>query len=223
MDAANKAGDFPGGRWIGINNSAGASIYEFDYNEDFSLAIWLKKTVPAGGNDFLFAKEGAGNQNQGYYLFRETGSFGPAGAAWKMQTFQPETAAIHDLAELGPVDDGDWHLLVGTNNGGPAASHALNDMEFYIDGVAVSKNIPGDNLNAANTVKNLSALTIGSRENGSVPTSNAHLDEAAIWSRELSASDVAALWSAATTIPEPSSLILILLGCSVLLSRRRSR
>jgi hypothetical protein len=226
MDAANRAADFSPNnqpRWIQIDDSAGASIYDFEYSDDFSLAIWLKKTAGDPDNDFLFAKEEAANQNQGYYLFRETGSFGPAGTAWKMQTAQAETAAIHHSAGTGPVDDGNWHLIVGTNNGGADTGHAANDMTLYIDGAPVGVQIAGDNLNGANTVHNLSALNIGSRETGSVATDNSLLDEAAIWSRELSANDVAALWSAATTIPEPSSLILILLGCSVLLSRRRSR
>jgi len=75
------------------------------------------------------------------------------------------------------------HLIVGTNNGGPDTGHAANDMTLYIDGAPVGVQIAGDNLNGANTVHNLSALNIGSRETGSVATDNSLLDEAAIWSR----------------------------------------
>jgi len=92
-----------------------------------------------------------------------------------------------------------------------------------MDGSLVAKGVVDNSLQTGNPVSilNTSELTIGSRQGGAVATTNAELDDAAIWDRALSASEVSTLWNAA--VPEPSSLILILVGCSVLLRRRRSR
>jgi hypothetical protein len=227
MDDTNQAGNFPGGRWVGIANSGSAdpannpTIYDFDYTDDFSMAVWVKKTVAGGGNDFLFAKEHAGAGNEGYYLFRETGSFGPAGVTWKQQASCCKMAAVYDGAGLGTVDDGNWHFLVATNGGSGAVDH-VNTMALYMDGSPVSLGTVNNNINGS--MLNTSPLTIGSRQNGNVVTSNAQLDNAAIWNRELSASEVASLWQAATTaIPEPCSMLLAVFGCGIVLNMRSRR
>jgi len=120
MDADNRAGRFNNGRWIQIANSSSltpATIYDFDFDDDFSLAIWARKTGQ-NGNDFLFAKEHAGAGNEGYYLIRETGGFGPAGITWKQQAGGSSVATIYDTAGLATFNDGNWHFLVATNAGG---------------------------------------------------------------------------------------------------------
>jgi hypothetical protein len=205
MGAGNQAASFNGSRFIEIQNSTGGgTIYDFDIDDDFSLGIWVQKTVPGPNNDFFFSKEEAANENRGYYLIRETGGFGPAGVTWKLQAEQAppdaEVATIYDSAGLGTFDDGNWHFLVATHEGGIDGNFA-DHLSLYMDGSQVAEGIADDGIGSFSTIVSNVALTIGSRENGNVAANEASLDHAAIWDRELTSTEVNDLWVAADFDP----------------------
>ena len=125
--------------------------------------------------------------------------------------------------EIGPnVNDGEWHHLVAVSEHGVKT-------EIWVDGGLVATG------GAANIIyESGAALLIGANpgDNGGNREWFGQIDDVAQWGRALSADDIAVIYQAGqagqslgeTIIPEPTSLVLAMLGllpAALCRSRRR--
>jgi hypothetical protein len=146
----------------------------FDGVGDFSLAIWFKTGTLVDTDAKLFWKRTGGN---GYslYLTKATG----------LLTFECETSSVITQVVSSGTNfaDGRWHYVVAVRSGATAS--------LYVDGSIVG----GPTAVTANSLANTTVLRIGAntaldrRFVGS-------LDEAAYYSRALTASEIAARYNA---------------------------
>ena len=114
------------------------------------------------------------------------------------------------------VSDDQWHHIVVVRNG----DTSLNG-NVYVDGVDV---LLADN-QADGWGHSDETARIGARHGTSNPGwggFEGELDEFVYWDRALSSGEVAGLYAAAT-VPEPSSVVLAILGLISLASIRRFR
>jgi hypothetical protein len=201
-DPNNQAASFTGGRdqYINVPGTASSSLFALDWNHPLTMMIWVKTTDTI--NSILLAKEENSGNYRGPYLVIDDGGSGgvaPPGSGRPVLIVQatvttgPNITGGNFLAveALSSINDGNWHFLVGTYDGGGQAS----GMRIYIDGVAVPTIVAGNgnSLNGMTTLNNV-PVTIGSRDGGGVPHTGL-LDEAAIFGTALTATQVQQLWS----------------------------
>ncbi|MEX2214806.1 MAG: LamG domain-containing protein [Phycisphaeraceae bacterium] len=104
-----------------------------------------------------------------------------------------------------------FHHLVGVKD------DITGGMVLYLDGIAVGANTPSGNFGATAMTIDIGRLVPGSNLRDFLGT----IDEVAIYTQALSASQVAAHFAAAF-VPEPASISLLLIGGAALLRRRRA-
>ena len=115
-----------------------------------------------------------------------------------------------------PLAAGEWHHI------GMTGSESAGEIKLYVDGILVDTNndlANGATFNGADGFGGAPHLTIGaSRPDGLRPYGGL-LDEVAIYDSVLTPAQISA--HANATIPEPGSALLLALGSSVLVRRRR--
>jgi hypothetical protein len=113
------------------------------------------------------------------------------------------------------VNDNQWHNVVVVRNGATPG-----DGKIYVDGVDTAMQAVNDGYGHSNET-----ARIGARHGTSNPGwggFEGELDEFVYWDRALSSGEVAGLYAAAT-VPEPSSVVLAMLGLISLAGIRRFR
>jgi hypothetical protein len=103
------------------------SILNFDYNEDFSIAIWAKfpatQTDLASTNNMIVEKwEGSGAYP---YVFRINNS--THGNPNKIQFARYDGTNNPSATSTATFNDNQWHLIIGSKRG--------SDLFLYIDGI----------------------------------------------------------------------------------------
>lgn len=141
----------------------------------FTCSLWAKRADAAAGYQMLWAKGTQGNiyfQNNQLVLDNDTGGQEPA-------------------RTVGTFTDTLWHHLVVTHSGTGAGN-----TKIYKDGVSVSITEPAPNA-ATSTNAFTAALAEYYANGGGTLAFNGSLDEVAVWSRALTAVEVANLYAAA--------------------------
>ncbi|MDP3723212.1 MAG: LamG-like jellyroll fold domain-containing protein [Candidatus Omnitrophota bacterium] len=157
----------------------------------FTIAAWIKTSATTG--QLIYFRQDDGNAHNPYVHFLVTGS------GFLSVAVRGTEAVYHELtATTGAVNDGAWHHVVLRSTGSNGTLYA------YRDGVEVASRALG-----ATTVNYASApASIGVyRQNWVGVTStffNGQIDEVGIWSRALSASEVANLYRAEWSLLEGS-------------------
>jgi len=190
-------------QYISMPTTASNQLFALDWYHPLTMTIWAK-TGYTTNNMILFAKEANSGNYSGPYLAIDNGPGGvaPQGSGRLAFVLQATPSAAGGVGGnfLGveatvSVNDGNWHFLVATYDGG---GHARG-IRLYVDGVAVSTTLfgNGDSLNGITTLNNV-PVTIGARDTGGVPYAGL-LAEAAIFGTVLTAAQVGQLQNDART------------------------
>ncbi|QNN22568.1 PEP-CTERM sorting domain-containing protein [Planctomycetales bacterium ZRK34] len=212
----------------------GGNIGLYNQTDAFSVAFWLKLNSPASTFiNFIGREDNSGGHNEGWSV-----RSGPSTQRQKLR-FQyigydgsnTYSDAIHSNTNvLGTTD---WLFIVLTHNG----STSLSDTKFYVNGSEIATSFSGVNqdVNGNDHTADATDFHIGQRFDTNAGFVPGLMDEAALWSRELTAIEISWLWnggagqSAATiaataaTVPEPATLGLTMLGFGALVLRRSDR
>lgn len=180
--------------------------FNFTNLSSYSIQIWVQLAV-GDTNGYIPVARHFATVQAGYYMgLGDTGdgcSNGGAGTAHFYSEY-PCTP----LSSV-PVNDGQWHQLVGTFSGGVAS--------LYVDGQFQGAS-SGTVLNPISGVDFMvGAITVGGVKTASF---TGLADNVGIWDNALTAPEVAALYS--SQVPEPATYALIG-GALALLARRARR
>lgn len=160
-------------------NVGNYSDYDFEYNQPFSMAAWIKTNSTA--TQLLMAKNENSGNFRGYYMYITATSGYITTALRSTSTYRI------DLTGSTKVNDNQWHHITMTYDG----SGLGTGVELYVDGVADTLYTNVDNLQS-NTIKITAPLTIGSRASGGTPFAG-RIDDARIYNSNLTSSQVAVL------------------------------
>lgn len=139
-----------------------------------TVSAWV--TVEAFNDDWQGI---IGKGEQSWRLARRHSSNGVAFAAGSGN----DTASNNDTANLAPINDGNWHHVVGVAEFGVA-------MRIYVDGYLLEERL-GVLPNVADVVN---SVWIGGNPD-TVKTWNGNIDDTAVWKRALSAEEVYAIYA----------------------------
>ena len=140
---------------------------------ELSISAWFKTTY-TGGSQMIVGKDGiSGNTKRAYMLF-----WSAASSTIKFFIFTSGNAN-EQAVSTSTVTDGNWHHVLGVNDG--------TNLKIYIDGVLEDTNVGG-----GGAIQNGSATDfyIGRREGlGAANKSfwNGSIDEVAVWNTDQSA------------------------------------
>jgi len=159
------------------------SNFDFNIADPFSVAFWLKADILGAREDFFLAKgvPDSGLPSWGF-------GYRPSIGKMRFRIRDSDSGKVITVPTL-VTDDGEWHFFVGTK--GPVAD--MSAMKLYVDG---NLEVTGTSAVMVGTMLNDNPVTIGSSLNGSDhPGPIAVFDEVSIWGRELSQTEVTALWN----------------------------
>ncbi|HTL30412.1 MAG TPA: LamG domain-containing protein [Tepidisphaeraceae bacterium] len=111
---------------------------------------------------------------------------------------------------LSAADLGNWFFIAATFT-------ASSDRTLYINNVAVDTNTPGSHTDSGN------AFTIGYSNVFGGRSFQGDIDEVAFYNRDLSASEVDAIYASRLVVPEPCTFLMAGWAALVLLAKRRRR
>jgi uncharacterized repeat protein (TIGR01451 family) len=157
------------------------SDLSFSSNVNFSVAYWIKQPSGATYGDLPFFCSAPGSTYLPGYTFAP--SYGLGGWAWSLNDFGVYGANAS-------INDGQWHHLGHTfDRSGYART--------YLDGTLVDMQT---SLNVANDVDNGQPATIGQDPTGTyAEPGEADIDDFGVWRRVLSASEIAAVYTAGSS------------------------
>jgi hypothetical protein len=109
-----------------------------------------------------------------------------------------------------------------------AGSSYLSGVSFYVNGALVSSSLNNNDPLFNDTVAENEPFVVGGRPNNPGGYVDGEMDEVGLWSRVLTGDEVGELYNegsgiSMSSIPEPSSFALCLLGVTTLLAGRRRR
>lgn len=176
---------------------------DFNTTDAFSISCWIKRDTlsgmdSTGGLVTKMAQFGQGDDVifEGYSLYLGSSQEQPAFLLYR----QPSTAQQLRVTG-GPsnlIEDLNWHHIVATYNGDPQ----LSGVKIYFDGEALTTALVTDNLGPEDDIVNSTKLCFGAFINQTTPEPDTtifefsgNMDEIAIFSKELSAEEVTALYN----------------------------
>ena len=186
---------------------------------DRSVAFWIQSSLGTQDSGVVAWGDSGANGTKWHVRLNNSAANGPVGAI---------RTEIQGSYEIDPpnIADGAWHHVASVYSAG--GTFGLGNVQHYIDGQLVSDGQinTGVDTVTVNTILsptisgNASPVILGGRRQGVNTTSfTGLLDEIRIYDHALSQAEVSALVS---TIPEPSSLLLVALG-GLLVGYRRLR
>ena len=182
------------------------NLLDFSTDTPFTLSVWIKRGDPdRGGIVGMLTKAAQASATdsafEGYFLwFSDTQQRRPAFLLYKnvsgLQQLRVEAASLA-FAD----NDFNWHNIVATYNG----NSNLDGVKIYIDGSSVTTQLePGhpDTLPPGADITTSTPLVMGGIVNNTAANPvqrlwpfSGNMDEVAIWSKELSAEEVAASYN----------------------------
>jgi hypothetical protein len=161
-----------------------SDVLDFDHNEPFSVSCWFRT---ADNNGYLASKIDGAIRGWGIHL-DPSGSF-------QFVFLTSSVVGVQVATTATGFDDNRWHHAVATYSGNGLAS----GVTLYVDGSLEAKAAPVfDNL-AAGTTVNAQALQINGRTGTSVLITT-HMDDVAIFDKELSGPEVAELYNSSNPL-----------------------
>jgi Concanavalin A-like lectin/glucanases superfamily len=159
------------------------SALNFERTDSFSVSVWFKTSTVAW--QALVGKQLGSPSYQGWSIMMEGG-----GAAGTLRLDVANYTVTNHLSVRNTVSlaDGVWHHFLVTYDG----SSTPGGVALYVDGAAVSM-VTGDNT-LSSTIQSAAEASVGSG-NGSYNFFTGLIDEAAVYSKELSVDDVSDLYS----------------------------
>ena len=217
LEADNRAVTFTG-KTTGKSNlielesaydNGGVTEYELDLDQ-VTYACWIKPFETDESSVYLLTTpdyNGVNFENDFYIALDYDDSFISLGTQAGTASEGTTNYAVTTELDMTDLTDGEWHLLVAVRDGDDAA-----DASLYIDGEAVALSASSASVSIGYTHR---IGTRGSSTNAYV----GDLDELAVWDRVLSAPEVSGLYAA--SVPEPSTIVLLVTLLGGLFLRRR--
>jgi len=173
---------------------------DFNVDDAFSISCWVKRAGTTNGGIYggvicKMAQTSADDDAwEGYALYVK-------GAAQKQPKFllYDGSGGAEALRVAGPaaaINDTDWHHLIVTYNG----NAALSGIKMYLDGSALSLSQVTDTLETDDDILTSTDLIFGAFINNTSTNStlwhfDGHMDEIAIWDKEISSDEVTDLYN----------------------------
>lgn len=179
-----------------------------------TIALWIKSNATTNQTMVEWGINNAGER----WTFRLNNS-ASNGTVGGIRTEVQSTYVISDTA----VNDNNWHHVAVVFD--VAGTPDKADINLYIDGVLETTTTTNGSNPTINSVLN-PEVGIGGSNTFANRSVEGLMDDVAIWSRALSANEIAALANGAPiVIPEPSSAVLAMLAASfaLLAGGRRNR
>jgi hypothetical protein len=155
-----------------------ASELSFERTDAFSVSCWFK--LDPGDSGYLMSKMDAGPT--GYGLFADSSN---------TRIYIQDTSSFQiEVTTTSAYDDGIWHHVVVTYDGTSLAS----GISIYIDGSSVGTSTVDDTL-GTNSILNTASFNVSSRTDGAAGLMDGKIDEAAVYDKELSSGEVAAIYN----------------------------
>jgi hypothetical protein len=196
MEDADLTGDVPGGLWSRFSMTTDGTneyvemgnVLDFERTDTFSFSCWFKTTLSV--NAYLIAKMTNDATAQGYGIYMVT-----SGSIGLILRNDNGTSNKIDLSTTATgFNDGKWHHLVWTYDGGSLAS----GITCIIDGSAEPTTVATNNLTA--NISNSAAFTLAARSGGTVSWYDGQMDDVAIYDAELSLSEAKAIYNGGNPI-----------------------
>lgn len=204
---------------------------DYQLSDAFSAQVWVNLESDPSGFQYYLGR-GAGPDFDGGWRISNNGATDDGGATKdssiaRILFVTPDGTWSRNSSLNTLVDEDGWIQLVFTYDG---TSH-LDGVNLYVNGAldnnaTVSPGVAGTSPITGSINEDTAAFSIGNRHGNLTNDVDGDLDEAAVWSRELTAQEVSDLWnegSGMNIIPEPTSMALLVLGMTALLGRRRRR
>ena len=198
------------GDWI-ISDYAGIGG-----SADRSVSFWVSSTNNTQNTGIVaWGNAATPNGRKWHVRFNNSAANGPQGAV------RTEIQGSYEIDGVN-LADGTWHHVVSIYSAG--GTFGSGQVSHYIDGVLFSDgqtNTGGDTV-IVNTVTSPTVsgttypVVLGGRHQGSLFSFDGMVDEVRIYDHALSAAEVQALF-----VPEPSSALMVMLGLTACLVRRR--
>ncbi|MFW6349961.1 MAG: LamG domain-containing protein [Thiohalospira sp.] len=200
----------------------------YSKSDAFSAQVWVNLDSNPDGFQYYLGR-GAGPDDAGNgWRISNNGATDDDGdvkdASIARILFTTDDGAWSQNSSDGTLAAGNgWTQLLFTYDG----SGSLGGVNLYING-ALDNNAtvaPGDENPIHGDITGTADFGVGNRPDSPTNPVDGLLDEAAVWNRELTASEVESLWNEGNgvLIPEPTTLALLVLGMTALLARRRIR
>lgn len=156
------------------------AAFEFGVANSFSISTWVKFARTTTTSGYIVSKLAVG-PTRGWGLYEENGDL--------LFLFQGSSGWARIRTTGGDYRTGNWRHVVLTYGG---TSNAAG-MNIYVDGVLQTNTTENDTL--AGVTTNTAALNLMSRTNGFFGLHGGSQTETAIWTRQLSASDVLSVYN----------------------------
>jgi len=156
---------------------ANESAFDFDRTDPFSFSFWCKGTV---SETTIFSKLTIGGNYTGWEIATPVGQ-----VRWQFISLIGSARLLVDSTSR--IDDGLWHHVAITQNGGRFA-----DCGLYVDGVDEGTNII-DTLTSGSTLNNV-VPRIGRRNDNTIEYSG-QITDMVVWGAELTAAEVLAIYA----------------------------
>ncbi|MCL4390573.1 LamG domain-containing protein, partial [Patescibacteria group bacterium] len=163
--------------YVAVTNE---SNFDFEYTQSFSLSVWVKYNG-SGVYRNIFSKALSTSPYTGYTLrIDQDNGFG-------LVLIRQDSNYIwaHSTSSF---NDGNWHFITATYNGNGQAG----GVNLYLDGQP--KTVLNYSAGTIGSILNNVNLTIGGAGAGA-PAFSGSIDEAAVWNRALSTSEIQALYN----------------------------
>jgi|GEM_PF-5491042 len=171
--------------YVTMGNAAALS---FERTSPFSVTAWIKRDT-ANTRDGIWSKEG-GACGPGIYLEVDDGTNSSTVNALNLELWNQTTNQnIFVQTPAGSILAGQWYHVAATYDGGSAAS----GVKLYVNGVMPSLNTIHDDLTSSSILTTANAI-IGSGCNGSSARFDGKIDDVRVYSRALSALEIAAIY-----------------------------
>lgn len=175
---------------------------DFNTDDAFSISCWIKRSLSYSGSVVGVVTKSAASSPvdspfEGYALwFSDNEQRRPAFLLYRLVS-GIEQLRVHTTTLAFSASDVDWHHVCVTYDG----SSNLSGVKIYIDGSSVAVSLAAtDTLSPGDDIITSTDLCIGGFIDNAAVNSRAYpfagnLDEVAIWSKELSSSEVSSVYN----------------------------
>lgn len=172
------------GTWL----KAGAAI-DFERHQAFTATAWIK----GGAQDATILGDMVEMEGyQGWELHVGTAANGGNAQSLTVWLNNDYPANAIQVSASIPVLDGQWRHVAFTYDG----SSNGEGIQIYVDGAPVAVSVTLNSLGGSIANGPAAELNIGSRMNGAAHSFTGHIDEVAIFSRQLSPAEMSTVFSA---------------------------
>ncbi len=176
-------------QYAGITDGSQTGL---DFSDAFTLSTWVKfESLQSTDDDILIAKRNATGANRSYSFYSTgSGSENLALTWWQNGSSENDTESVSWSPSTGT-----WYHVAVTKSG--------TSVKFYVNGAQQGSTQTGTYSGVYNSVAD---FRVGADQDDTADDFDGLLDDVRVWSRELSSTELANLYSSPSTFDNGSSL-----------------